>query len=253
MNRSTWPVAIVLAAAILAAGGVLAARELRPPGRDSAPGGESTSAAAPSPARAAGTAAAPETNPTLAKLYAENAVGSCLEGAWGNAGYANMFDQYAGNGVVRFSTGTRAAPTGSAQARTLISLRVYANRSVSDNAALDHWGCTPFTGTPVNSPPPFTPSAPPGLHSDGPLDVGTCQMLGTPGYTSYRAEITIWNPASDPVHMSAFAIQWGSNGILLSEQTYTLDQDIPSQISYTLTASPAPGSATSCVFAGWNP
>ena len=63
--------------------------------------------------------------------------------------------------------------------------------------------------------------AAPGLHPDGPLDVGTCRMRGTPGYTSYRAEITVWNPGGSPQHMSGFAVEWGSNGILLSEDTYT--------------------------------
>jgi len=108
-------------------------------------------------------------------------------------------------------------------------------------AALQHWGCRPFTGTPKNTPPPYTPPRPPGLHPDGPLDVGTCQMRGTPGYTPYRAQITIWNPGGSSQHMSGFGVQLGSNGILLSEGTCTVSQDIPSQVVYTLTA-PAPGS-----------
>lgn len=61
MNRSAWPVAIVLAAVILAAGGVLAARELRPASTGTPIAAGSTPAAATSTAAAAGTAAARET------------------------------------------------------------------------------------------------------------------------------------------------------------------------------------------------
>lgn len=55
------------------------------------------------------TSAALETNPTLAKHFAENTVGDCLENAWTGAGYSNVFDSYVGPGVVEFRTGTPAA------------------------------------------------------------------------------------------------------------------------------------------------
>lgn len=48
--------------------------------------------------------------------YAEAAVGSCIQTALLNAGFRNMFDRYAGGGVVQFSTGTRANRSGTAAA-----------------------------------------------------------------------------------------------------------------------------------------
>jgi serine/threonine protein kinase len=109
----------------------------------STPGRSSTAAPRPSPITSK--AAKPlVTSPTKAQLFAENAVGPCLQTAWANAGYPNVFDQYTGNGVDQFSTGTLSDPTGNTAERTLISVRVYANGSVSDNPALDYWGCHPF-------------------------------------------------------------------------------------------------------------
>jgi serine/threonine protein kinase len=85
-----------------------------------------------------------EADPTKAMQDAENAVGNCLQTAWSNAGYNNVFDRYAGNGIVQFSTGTTSNPTGSAAAGTLISVQVYGNGNVTDNQELDRWGCSPY-------------------------------------------------------------------------------------------------------------
>jgi hypothetical protein len=98
-----------------------------------------------------------ETSPTVAERYGESAVGNCLQNVWANAGYENIFDAYSGNGIVEFSTGTRADPTGNYAADTVIDLRVYTNRTVigvvsagadqpakPSNSALEHWGCPPF-------------------------------------------------------------------------------------------------------------
>src|ERR1035438_5274572 len=81
-----------------------------------------TSAPSPSHINASQAAKTLETNPTRAKLYAENAVGPCLQQAWGNAGYQNVFDQYVGHGIVEFRTGTSANPTGNLGEATLIDV-----------------------------------------------------------------------------------------------------------------------------------
>ena len=86
----------------------------------------------------------------------------------------------------------------------------------------------------------------------GPLDVGTCQMRGTPGYSDYEGATQVWNPGASAQSLSMYVVNWGSNGILPGQQTYTMNVSIPSHQLETLTA-PAPGSATSCQFAGWNP
>ena len=208
------------------------------------------------------TGAALETNSTLAKQLAENAVGDCLENAWTGAGYSNMFDSYVGPGVVEFRTGTAAAPTGDYADDTLIDVHVYANGTVvgipsgtaggppppsaDDDAALDHWGCAP--GRPTGQPRQKRPA---GLTQDGPLDVG-CKMTGTRGYTSYGGVVTIWNPGSSPQSVSEFAIDWGSGGVRLSQDPVEVSAEIAPGTAYTETVS-APASATSCVFAGWNP
>lgn len=208
--------------------------------------------------------AALETNPTLAKQYAEKAVGNCLESAWGNAGYTNMFDSYLGNGVVEFRTGTLASPTGDGANVTLIEVHVYADGKVKgmgtggatgappppgkDNAALAYWGCRPSkraaTGVPQAAP------RPPGLQKDGPLDVG-CKLHGTPGYTSYQGVITLYNPGSVSQSVSSFVLQWGSNGVLLSQQMAQGSWNVLPGQDITLTVG-APASATSCEFGGFN-
>jgi hypothetical protein len=93
-------------------------------------------------------------------------------------------------------------------------------------------------------------SQPAGLKQDGPLDVG-CKMTGTPVYASYGAVVTLWNPGSSPQSLSEFMIDWGSNGVLLSQDPVTASADITPGTAYSETVS-APASATSCVFAGWN-
>ena len=207
------------------------------------------------------TSAALETNPTLAKHFAENTVGDCLENAWTGAGYSNVFDSYVGPGVVEFRTGTPAAPTGDYADATLIDVHVYTNGTVvgipggvaggpppaaDDNAALDHWGCAP--AHPAGQPRQTRPAD---LTQDGPLDVG-CKMTGTRGYTSYGGVVSIWNPGSSPQSVSGFMIDWGSNGVLLSQDPVEVSAEIAPGTAYTETVS-APASATSCVFAGWNP
>ena len=124
------------------------------------------------------TGAVLETSPTLAKQFAENAVGNCLENAWTGAGYSNVSDSYVSPGVVEFRTGTVAAPTGDYADDTLIDVHVYTNGTVvgipggtgggpppstDDNAALDHWGCAP--GHPTAQPRQTRPA---GLTQDGP-------------------------------------------------------------------------------------
>jgi hypothetical protein len=153
--RRYLPWVAAAAVVLLAAAGLAVAKYVhfgKPgPGRQPVAGASSpaagrsgTAAPRPSPINTSKAAKTLVTNPTKAKLYAENAVGSCLQTAWANIGYPNVFDQYAGNGVVQFSTGSPSDPTGNTAERTLISVHVYANGTVSDNQALDHWGCPPF-------------------------------------------------------------------------------------------------------------
>lgn len=222
-----------------------------------------STASAPSPSHINASQAAEklETNPTLAKVYAENAVGHCLQQAWGNAGYQNVFDQYVGHGMVEFRTGTPANPTGSFGEATLIDVLVYTDGKVAgmagggagqaqqvSNAALDYWGCRPFKDHPRA---PAAEASPAGLQADGALDVG-CKLRGTPGYTSFQGEVTLYDPGNSGQSVSLIAINWGSNGILLSEQTYRGDWIVGPHQSLKEYVS-APGSATSCDFAGWNP
>ncbi|MDA8322655.1 MAG: hypothetical protein M0030_23005 [Actinomycetota bacterium] len=241
----------VAAAAILTAGVVVSVRILhsgqppRSPARVTVPLERYAHLAAPVPADA------PETDPALAAKYAEGAVGSCLLQAWGNAGYNNVFARYTSAGVVEFSTGSAANPTGTAAARTLIFVRVFADHTVADNAALDYWGCPPHTFSPRGGV-PVPVSTPPGMQADGPLDVA-CSLHGTRGYTSFHAQIDMYNPGSISQAVSGFAISWGSNGILLSQQAFTGPWTIAPGQDQALTAGPAPASATSCAFAGWNP
>jgi hypothetical protein len=205
-----------------------------------------------------------ETNPTLAKQYAEKAVGNCLESAWGNAGYTNMFDSYLGNGVVEFRTGTQANPTGDDANVTLIEVDVYTGGKVKgmgtggatggppppgkDNAALAYWGCRPSkraaTGVPQAAP------RPPGLQKDGPLDVG-CKLRGTPGYTSFQGVITLYNPGNVSQSVSSFLVQWASNGVLLSQQMADGSWSVSPGQAITLTVG-APPAANSCEFGGFN-
>jgi hypothetical protein len=208
--------------------------------------------------------AALETNPTLAKQYAEKAVGNCLEGAWGNAGYTSMFDSYLGHGVVEFRTGTAANPTGDAANVTLIYVHVYTSGQVvgmgpggatggppppeKDNVALAYWGCPPSKRSASGIPQPV--ARPPGLQRDGPLDVG-CKLRGTPGYTSYQGVITLYNPGSVPQSVSSFLLQWGSNGVLLSQQMANGSWSVPPGQDITLSVG-APPSANSCQFGGFN-
>ena len=213
---------------------------------------------------APGTAAL-ETNPALAEQYAEKAVGNCLESAWGNAGYNNVFASYVAKGVVEFGTGTAANPTGDEANLTMIDVHVYTDGKVKgmgtggatggppppgkDNGALAFWGCRPSkraaSGVPQSLP------KPPGLQKDGPLDVG-CKLQGTPGYSSYQGVITLYNPAAVSQSVSAFLLQWGSNGVLLSQQMANGPWNVPPGQDITLTVG-APPSATSCEFGGFNP
>jgi hypothetical protein len=229
--------------------------------------GSTAPAPRPSPVNASRAPATLETNPALAMRYAENAVGSCLQNAWGNAGYTNVFDSYRASGVVEFSTGTLASPTGNYGDATLIDVHVYTDRKVTgmagggaggppptgvDNGALNHWRCLPSKDTP--SGPHAQPSAaarPPGLQTDGPLDVG-CKLHGQPGYTSFQATVTLFNPGANAQNVSSFVVEWGSNGVLLSQNTISGPWSVPAQNKITLTIPGPPPSATSCVFAGWN-
>ena len=138
-----------------------------------------------------------------------------------------------------------------ARARTASAARTWARFGVAAFACLGIYagglaavGAASSNGASSSSPPS-------GLTQDGPLDVG-CKMTGTPGYTSYGAVITIWNPGSSPQSLSEFVIDWGSNGVLLSQDPAEVSAEIAPVTAYTETLS-APASATSCVFAGWNP
>jgi hypothetical protein len=165
MSRLAWPVTTVLVAAILSGGAILATRSVSQQSQSAPAGAVDAPTAAASTIDAKRAAASPETDPTRAKLYAENAVGSCLQQAWANIGYPNVFDQYAGKGIVQFSMGTAANPTGSTEATTLVSVHVFENGTISDNSALDHWGCKPFKYHPRggNGHVPAESATPPGL------------------------------------------------------------------------------------------
>jgi hypothetical protein len=108
------------------------------------------------PAGASAPASGTETNPALARRYAQRAVGGCLAEAWRKAGLGHSFGSYAGHGRVQFATGSPSRPTGNFAQATLITVRVYHDGSVAglpdsgqgaegrlavDNRALTHWGC----------------------------------------------------------------------------------------------------------------
>jgi hypothetical protein len=111
-------------------------------------------------------------------------------------------------------------------------------------------GCGSSSGS-IHYQSPPTQARPPGLQSDGPLDVG-CQLHGTPGYTSYQGVITIYNPGINGQSISVIAINWGSNGVLLSQHSYSGNWIAGPHESFKEYAQ-APASATSCDVAGWNP
>lgn len=257
MNRLIWPVTAVLAALILTVGAILSVRILHPGQAVDHARAVARSASAPLPSlrysaiHASKAASTPETNPTLAMRYAENAVGNCIESALLNAGYTTIFDQYAGNGMVHFSTGTQGHPTGSTAARTLISVQVYTNSTVADNATLDFWGCPPFKDHPRGGN-PVPVETPAGMQPDGPLDVD-CRLEGSPYTSNFYALVDIYNPGSTSVTVSTFGISWGSNGILLSQQPFEGPWAIAAGQDETITLDYPPASATSCVVAGWNP
>jgi hypothetical protein len=201
-----------------------------------------------------------ETDPVLAKRYAENAVGSCLQNAWGNAGYPNVFDSYVSAGVVEFRTGTSDAPTGDYADDTLIDVYVYTNGTVvgmpggaaggpppatDDNAALDYWGCSP--GHPT-APPRQIP--PPGLLHDGALRTG-CVLTYSSG-VPVGATITLYNPGSAPVSVNGVGVEFVSNGILVSEDSLSYQAILdPGRIANVPVTLNGAISATSCG-AGWN-
>jgi hypothetical protein len=62
------------------------------------------------------------------------------------------------------------------------------------NAVIGHSG----NGAPSGS----GAAEPPGLHADGSLDVGGCQITGG------QASVPIWNPQSSVQHISNFGIEW---------------------------------------------
>lgn len=218
------------------------------------------------PTGARDVAATLEADPALAKRYAERQVGNCLENAWGNLGYTDMFDSYRGKGIVEFSTGTLANPTGNYASMTVIDVHVYTDGRVkgiaagsgggpppagSNNASLDYWGCPPDGRAASGVPLPVTRPRPPGLQQDGPLDAG-CKLTGTRGYTSFQGVVTLYNPGSSAQSVSSFLLQWGSNGVLLSQEPISGSWSVPPGQDITLTFQ-APAAATSCQFGGFNP
>lgn len=92
---------------------------------------------------------------------------------------------------------------------------------------------------------------PPGLQRDAALDVG-CKLRGTPGYSSFEGAVTLYNPGPTNQSVSLIAVNWGANGVLLSQQSYSGNWNVLPHESTTLTTQ-APASATSCDIAGWNP
>ncbi len=203
----------------------------------------------------------PQTNPLLAKKYAEQSVGNCLEIVWSNYGNATMFDSYLGNGVVQFSTGTSASPTGNFAEDTLIDVRVDADGSVTGIPAggagappagptdsdLDYWGCHPGNQTPMHP----TQRPPAHLQAAGVLRVG-CTVTYNDYSEADGAAVTMYNPTGSPVTVNDFGIEWGSNGILLSESgPITYGTTIyPGEVARSW-VSGAPVSAHSCFIAGW--
>ena len=138
-----------------------------------------------------------------------------------------------------------------AKARTASAARTGARVGVAAFACLGIYASSLAVVGAASSNPASSSSPPSGLTQDGPLDVG-CKMTGTPGYTSYGGVITLWNPGSSPQSPSEFVIDWGSNGVLLSQDPVEVSAELAPKTVYTETVS-APASATSCVFAGWNP
>lgn len=253
MSRFVWPLTAVLVAAILSAGAVLASRSVSQQAPPAPAGADDAPTPGASVVNAGRAAASLETDPMWAKLYAENAVGNCLQQAWGNAGYPNVFDQYAGSGVVQFSTGTAGDPTGSAEAGTLISVYVYENGTISDNSALDHWGCKPFKYHPRegNGQVPADGATPSGLAKDGSLDSG-CRLTFTEGIPT-GATLILFNPGLGPVTVHRVGIEQISNHILMnqsvvSSNAFTLNSGATTTIPVTFNGA---SSATSCQ-TGWS-
>lgn len=141
-----------------------------------------------------------------------------------------------------------------ARAPTASAARMWARIGVAAFACLAVYaGSLAIVGTSAPGHPAGQPRQirPVGLTQDGPLDVG-CKMTGTPGYSSYGGVVALWNPGSSPQSLSEFAIDWGSNGVLLSQEPVDVSAEIAPGTAYRETVS-APASATSCVLAGWNP
>jgi hypothetical protein len=207
------------------------------------------------------TSTALEINPTLAKRYAEDAVGSCLQNAWANAGYPSVFDAYLGRGAVEFRTGTPANPTGNEADTTLIDVHVYADGKVAgmppagaggspppskpDNETLAYWGCSPgHTTVPTRRTPP------PGLLPDGALRTG-CTLTYSSGVPA-GATVTLYNPGTAPVSVSGVGIRWVSNGILVRQDSISYQGVIgPGRITEIPVSLNGAISATTCG-AGWN-
>lgn len=98
---------------------------------------------------------------------------------------------------------------------------------------------------------PGRQAVPPGLKRVGALLVG-CQLRHNDSGQPDAAVVTFYNgSAGQLVQLNRYGIDWGSNGVLLSENAFSAGASIPPGQDYTETVTGPPLSATPCLVAGW--
>src|SRR5258708_37799195 len=88
----------------------------------------------------------PPVSASQAETDAENKVGSCIEGFYGNQGYGNITPSYLGKGLVKFQAVGDSRPDGS------VTVQVNRDGTARGNNTLDRMGCKPGSYLPANDP-----------------------------------------------------------------------------------------------------
>lgn len=135
--------------------------------------------------------AIPSISASRAETDAENRVGSCIEGFYGNEGYNNITPSYLGNGLVKFQADGDSNPDGS------VTVRVNPDGSVQDNRTLRSMGCKPGSYMPANDPnyDPTPSPAPPATYD------WTCSLAPV------GVDITVTATGNEPVRANTLGIE----------------------------------------------
>src|SRR5258708_14997875 len=88
----------------------------------------------------------PPVSASQAETDAENKVGSCIEGFYGNPGYGNISPSSLGKGLVKFQAVGDSRPDGS------VTVQVNRDGTARGNNTLDRMGCKPGSYVPANDP-----------------------------------------------------------------------------------------------------